>query len=334
MSATRLRLRLRPDEARRGGRFRPAEDAAARCSSPASRSASTPPPALAGLTFDVRRGEMFGLIGPDGAGKTTAIRLLCGLLHPDAGTVRVLGRDPVREHAEVTERVGYLSQRFRLYGDLTIDENIEFFAEIHGVRDYRPAATAARDDAAHAVPRPPGRAAVGRDEAEAGAGLHARPRARARRAGRADHRCRSRLAPRVLEAAVRVPGARRHHRDVHAVSRRSRALRPRGADARGAGAGGGRAGRLRRVIRRPVVEVVAPGAAPTPPRCRHSAGRARRAGVRRPAARDARGPPTARWRIRSAESRRRRWPAPMSARCRRRSRTCSSPRSTKGAGHA
>jgi len=93
--------------------------------------------ALAGLTLEIRRGEMFGLIGPDGAGKTTAIRLLCGLLHADAGTVRVFGRDPVRDHAWVTERVGYLSQRFSLYGDLTIDENIEFFAEIHGVRDFR-----------------------------------------------------------------------------------------------------------------------------------------------------------------------------------------------------
>jgi len=93
--------------------------------------------ALGGLTLDVRKGEMFGLIGPDGAGKTTAIRLLCGLLHVDGGTVRVFDRDPVRDHAWVTARVGYLSQRFSLYGDLTIDENIEFFAEIHGVRDYR-----------------------------------------------------------------------------------------------------------------------------------------------------------------------------------------------------
>ena len=93
--------------------------------------------ALAGLTLDVRKGEMFGLIGPDGAGKTTAIRLLCGLLHVDAGTVRVFDRDPVRDHAWVTARVGYLSQRFSLYGDLTIDENIEFFAEIHGVRGFK-----------------------------------------------------------------------------------------------------------------------------------------------------------------------------------------------------
>jgi ABC-2 type transport system ATP-binding protein len=92
--------------------------------------------ALAGLSLDVRSGEMFGLIGPDGAGKTTAIRLMCGLLHPDAGEIRVLGLDPRADHRPLTERVGYLSQRFSLYGDLTIDENIAFFAEVHGVRDY------------------------------------------------------------------------------------------------------------------------------------------------------------------------------------------------------
>jgi ABC-2 type transport system ATP-binding protein len=79
---------------------------------------------------------MFGLIGPDGAGKTTAIRLICGLLHADEGEVRVLDLDPLKDHRQLTERVGYLSQRFSLYGDLTIDENIAFFAEVHGVRDY------------------------------------------------------------------------------------------------------------------------------------------------------------------------------------------------------
>jgi drug efflux transport system ATP-binding protein len=111
----------------------------------------TPPPALSlnsvvkrygaltalnGVTFDVQPGEMFGLIGPDGAGKTTTIRLLCGLLHADGGQVRVQGRDPVKEHAAVTGSVGYLSQRFSLYGDLSIDENIAFFAEIHGLWNY------------------------------------------------------------------------------------------------------------------------------------------------------------------------------------------------------
>jgi ABC-2 type transport system ATP-binding protein len=94
-------------------------------------------PALAALTLEVRRGEMFGLIGSDGAGKTTAIRLMCGLLRADSGSIRVLGHDPVRQHRALTERVGYLSQRFSLYGDLTIDENVAFFAEIHGVSRYQ-----------------------------------------------------------------------------------------------------------------------------------------------------------------------------------------------------
>jgi ABC-2 type transport system ATP-binding protein len=92
--------------------------------------------ALADVSFTARPGEMFGLIGPDGAGKTTAIRAMCGLLHVDGGTIRMLGKDPVAHHRELTSSVGYLSQRFSLYGDLSIDENIAFFAEIHGLRDY------------------------------------------------------------------------------------------------------------------------------------------------------------------------------------------------------
>ena len=95
--------------------------------------------ALRDLSIDVARGEMFGLIGPDGAGKTTTIRLACGLLPADGGAVRVLGRDPVAQHRATTRAIGYLSQRFSLYGDLTIDENVAFFAEIHGVRQYRDA---------------------------------------------------------------------------------------------------------------------------------------------------------------------------------------------------
>ena len=93
--------------------------------------------AVRDVSFSVGRGEMFGLIGPDGAGKTTTIRMICGLLPPDAGTLRVLDLDPARDHRRLTESAGYLSQRFSLYGDLSIDENIAFFAEIHGVRDYR-----------------------------------------------------------------------------------------------------------------------------------------------------------------------------------------------------
>ena len=93
--------------------------------------------ALRDVSFSVAPGEMFGLIGPDGAGKTTAIRTICGLLHVDGGTVRVSGKDPVKDHRAITGTIGYLSQRFSLYGDLSIDENIAFFAEIHGLSDYR-----------------------------------------------------------------------------------------------------------------------------------------------------------------------------------------------------
>jgi ABC-2 type transport system ATP-binding protein len=86
--------------------------------------------------FEVRRGEMFGLIGPDGAGKTTLLRMILGLLRPDAGRVSTCGLDPLRERRRLSSRVGYLSQRFSLYGDLTVDENVAFFAEIHDVHDY------------------------------------------------------------------------------------------------------------------------------------------------------------------------------------------------------
>jgi len=92
--------------------------------------------AVDGLSFDVVRGEMFGVIGPDGAGKTTSLRLICGLLAPDSGRVTMLGVEPFRDRRTATAAIGYLSQRFSLYGDLSIDENIAFFAEIHGVRDF------------------------------------------------------------------------------------------------------------------------------------------------------------------------------------------------------
>jgi drug efflux transport system ATP-binding protein len=97
--------------------------------------------ALDGVSFAIDAGEMFGLIGPDGAGKTTAIRAACGLIGLQGGRIAVLEKDPVREHRLITGAIGYLSQRFSLYGDLTIDENIAFFAEIHGLSRY----AAARD---------------------------------------------------------------------------------------------------------------------------------------------------------------------------------------------
>ena len=93
--------------------------------------------AVDGVSFEVRQGEMFGLIGPDGAGKTTTLRTILGLLRPDAGAVRTCGLDPVHDRRRLSHLVGYLSQRFSLYGDLTVDENIAFFAEIHDLAGYR-----------------------------------------------------------------------------------------------------------------------------------------------------------------------------------------------------
>lgn len=89
------------------------------------------------LRLTIGRGEMFGIVGPDGSGKTTTFRMLCGLLPPTSGTASILGSDIVQEHKKIRREIGYLSQRFSLYGDLTVDENIQFFAEINEVFDFR-----------------------------------------------------------------------------------------------------------------------------------------------------------------------------------------------------
>ena len=92
--------------------------------------------AVSGLSLTLNKGEMLCLVGPDGAGKTTAVRMLSGIIRPTSGIARVFGYDLVRENDKVKKHIGYMSQRFTLYGDLTIDENIEFFAEIHQVKRY------------------------------------------------------------------------------------------------------------------------------------------------------------------------------------------------------
>ena len=93
--------------------------------------------AVKNLDLEINEGEMFGLVGPDGAGKTTTIRILCGLLKPDSGSVEVLDSDLKKKKKEIQNQIGYLSQRFSLYGDLSVDENIEFFADIHNVKDFQ-----------------------------------------------------------------------------------------------------------------------------------------------------------------------------------------------------
>ena len=93
--------------------------------------------AVRGVHLEIQRGEMFALVGPDGAGKTTLLRLLCGILKPTTGSARILGLELKTELPLIKERIGYFTQGFSVYGDLSVDENIEFFSEIHNVGNYR-----------------------------------------------------------------------------------------------------------------------------------------------------------------------------------------------------
>ena len=93
--------------------------------------------AVNGISLEIKKGEMFGIVGPDGAGKTTTIRVLCGLLHFESGEIKIDDNELISSRQEIQNKIGYLSQKFSLYGDLTVDENIEFFAEIHNVKKYK-----------------------------------------------------------------------------------------------------------------------------------------------------------------------------------------------------
>jgi drug efflux transport system ATP-binding protein len=85
------------------------------------------------LDLTVERGEIFGLVGPDGAGKTTTLRMLCGLMDPSEGSARVAGHDVARESRAVKDQIGYMAQRFGLYQDLTVEENMVFYADLFGI---------------------------------------------------------------------------------------------------------------------------------------------------------------------------------------------------------
>jgi ABC-2 type transport system ATP-binding protein len=85
------------------------------------------------LDLSVDRGEIFGLVGPDGAGKTTTLRMLCGLMNPTEGTAQVAGHDIVRDSQAVKDQIGYMAQRFGLYQDLTVEENMVFYADLFGI---------------------------------------------------------------------------------------------------------------------------------------------------------------------------------------------------------
>src|SRR5580704_11003198 len=89
--------------------------------------------AVNNVSIEVKRGEIFGFLGPNGAGKSTVIRILCGLLTPTAGRATVAGFDVATQPEAIRRRLGYMSQKFSLYDDLSVDENIAFFSGIYGV---------------------------------------------------------------------------------------------------------------------------------------------------------------------------------------------------------
>jgi ABC-2 type transport system ATP-binding protein len=93
--------------------------------------------AVNNTSFDVHRGEIFGLLGPNGAGKTTTFRMLCGLLPATSGTLQVAGVDLRRARASARQRIGYVAQKFSLYGQLSVDENLDFFASAYGLHGGR-----------------------------------------------------------------------------------------------------------------------------------------------------------------------------------------------------
>jgi ABC-2 type transport system ATP-binding protein len=92
------------------------------------------------LNLSISAGEIYGLVGPDGAGKTTTLRLLCGALQPDSGEMEISGYDVLTQTEQARAQIGYLPQRFSLYGELTVLENLRFFAEVRGLKseDWKP----------------------------------------------------------------------------------------------------------------------------------------------------------------------------------------------------
>ena len=186
------------------------------------------------LNLAVAQGEIFGLVGPDGAGKTTTLRMLCGLMNPSEGSARVAGHDVARESQAVKDQIGYMAQRFGLYADLTVEENMEFYADLFGIvgaeRD-RLTAELLRMTRMEPFREAARRAAFGRHETEAGADVHAAAPAAHSVSGRTDQRRGPGFAPRFLGHSLPASERRHHHLHDHGVPGRGRALQPRGADA-------------------------------------------------------------------------------------------------------
>ncbi|OPJ55751.1 ABC transporter ATP-binding protein [Clostridium oryzae] len=90
--------------------------------------------AVDNVSFNVPRGKIYGFIGPNGSGKTTVIKMLCGVMKPSSGTAKVLGYDVIKDRNKIKSKIGYMSQKFSLYEDLTVNENLNFYSGIYGIK--------------------------------------------------------------------------------------------------------------------------------------------------------------------------------------------------------
>ena len=180
-----------------------------------------------------RRGEIFGFLGPNGAGKSTTIRILCGLLRPTSGRALVAGIDVAAQPEAVRQQIGYMSQKFSLYNDLRVIENLRFFAGLYSVPAHdlpERLAWALQMAGLEGREQSPTRALAVRLEATAGAGLRGAAPAADCFSRRADLGRRSRFAPAVL--GIDSPDGRRRRHGVrhHALHGRGGILQPPGAD--------------------------------------------------------------------------------------------------------
>ena len=163
------------------------------------------------LTLKVARGQIYGFLGPNGSGKTTSIRMLCGLLKPDAGSGTCLGYDVIRETDAIKRHIGYMTQKFGLYEDLTIQENLQFTARVYGLDRRSERVEAALERLGlRPSPQSAGRRLVRRLEAAPRARRLPAARAAIAAARRADRRRRSQGAARFLGPDPRHGGAGHH----------------------------------------------------------------------------------------------------------------------------
>lgn len=189
--------------------------------------------ALRDVSFSVKQGELFGLIGPDGAGKSTLFRILTTLLLPDQGSARVLDADVRADFRTIRQSVGYMPERFSLYQDLTVEENLRFFATVfHTTVEENYERIRAIYEQIAPLQATSGSCIVGRNEAETGFVLCIGSRPESPLSGRTDYRRRPRFTPGVLGDVSLPPAGRHYPCRIHSFHGRSLAMRPSGVSLR------------------------------------------------------------------------------------------------------